>query len=142
MADGVAELVFEDVEVFRGGFPDKVERLSELIAQPEYLSDLIERLEGLAEAYEEDHGIMRFQLYNPLRILAQFQKFAKEAVPYLARDGFAWEKHPVFITEDEIDAFWRIGNAGAAAVRWTRFLAGRRRIFGRAAGYLCVFYPG
>ena len=109
MADGVAELVFEDVEVFRGGFPDKVERLSELIAQPEYLSDLIERLEGLAEAYEEDHGIMRFQLYNPLRILAQFQKFAKEAVPYLARDGFAWEKHPVFITEDEINAFLREG---------------------------------
>ena len=42
MADGVAELVFEDVEVFRGGFPDKVERLQGLIAQPEYLSDLIE----------------------------------------------------------------------------------------------------
>lgn len=111
MAEGVAELVFEDVEVFYGGFPDKVERLSELIAQPEYLSDLIERLEGLAEAYEENHGIMRFQLYNPTRILAQFQKFAKEAVPYQAREGFAWEEHPVFITEDEIDAFLQGGGA-------------------------------
>lgn len=111
MAEGVAELVFDDVEIFRGGFPDTVERLQELIAQPEYLSDLIERLEGLAEAYEEDHGIMRFQLYNPPRVLAQFQKFAREAVPFQAREGFAWEEHPVFITEDEIDAFLQGGGA-------------------------------
>ena len=54
---------------------------------------------------------MRFQLYNPTRILAQFQKFAKEAVPYQAREGFAWEEHPVFITEDEIDAFLQGGGA-------------------------------
>ena len=111
MAKGVAELVFEDVEIFRGGFPDTVDRLQELIAQPEYLSDLIERMEGLAEAYEEDHGIMRFQLYNPPRMLAQFQKFAREAVSFQAREGFAWEEHPVFITEDEIDAFLQGGGA-------------------------------
>ena len=111
MADGVAELVFEDAEIFHGGFPGTVERLSELIAQPEYLSDLTERLEGFAEAYEEDHGIMRFQLYNPPRVLAQFRKFAKEALPFQARDGFAWEEHPVFITEDEIDAFLQKGGS-------------------------------
>ena len=111
MEDGIAGLVFEDAEIFRGGFPETVERLSELIAQPEYLSDLIERLEGLAEAYEEDHGIMRFQLYNPPRVLAQFRKFAKEALPFQARDGFAWEEHPVFITEDEIDAFLQGGGS-------------------------------
>ena len=34
MAEGVAELVFEDVEVFYGGFPDKVERLQALLAMP------------------------------------------------------------------------------------------------------------
>ncbi|MCI8324711.1 MAG: DEAD/DEAH box helicase family protein [Lachnospiraceae bacterium] len=111
MTEGVAELVFDDVEIFRGGSPDTVERLQGLIAQPEYLSDLIERLEGLAEAYEEDHGIMRFQLYNPPRVLAQFQRFAREAVPFQAREGFAWEEHPVFITEDEIDAFLQGGGA-------------------------------
>ena len=111
MAEGVAELVFEDAEIFRGGFPGTVEKLKGLIAQPEYLSDLIERLEGLAEAYEEDHGIMRFRLYNPPRVLAQFQKFAREALPFQAREGFAWEEHPVFITEDEIDAFLQGGGA-------------------------------
>ncbi len=111
MAEGVAELVFEDVEIFKGGFPGTVEKLMELIAQPEYLSDLIERLEGLAEAYKENPEIMRFKLYNPPRVLAQFQKFAREAVPYQAREGFAWEEHPVFITEDEIDAFLQGGGA-------------------------------
>ena len=111
MAEGVAELVFEDVEIFKGGFPGTVEKLMELIAQPEYLSDLIERLEGLAEAYKENPEIMRFKLYNPPRVLAQFQKFAREAVPCQAREGFAREEHPVFITEDEIDAFLQGGGA-------------------------------
>ena len=111
MESGVAELVFEDTEVFRGGFPDTVERLKGLIAQPEYLSELLERLEGLNEAYVEDPSIMRFKYYNPTKVLAQFQKFAKEAVPFQAREGFAWEEHPVFITEDEIDAFLQGGGA-------------------------------
>ena len=73
--------------------------------QPEYLSELNERLEGLAEAYAEDKSIMRFHHYRPDKVLAQFKKFTKEAVPYQAREGFAWEEHPVFITQDEIDAF-------------------------------------
>ncbi|EOS38956.1 hypothetical protein C808_02273 [Lachnospiraceae bacterium M18-1] len=111
MEDGVAELVFEDRSVFRGGFPETVERLKGLIAQPEYLSELLERLEGLNEAYEEDPSIMRFKYYNPTKVLEQFQKFAKEAVPFQAREGFAWEEHPVFITEDEIDAFLQGGGA-------------------------------
>lgn len=111
MAEGVAELVFEDVEVFHKGFPDVVEKVSSLLEQPGYLHDLIERLEGLAEAYKEDKDIMRFHHYRPDRVLARFQKFVKEAVPYQARDGFSWEDHPVFITQDEIDAFLARGGA-------------------------------
>lgn len=105
MSEGVAELVFADVEPFRGVYPDRVEKISALIAQPEYLADLNERLEGLAAAYAEDRNVMRFHHYLPDKVLAQFRKFAKKAVPYQAREGFAWEEHPVFITEDEIDAF-------------------------------------
>ena len=48
---------------------------------------------------------MRFHFYRPDKVLEQFQKFAKEAVPYQAREEFAWEEHPIFITQDEIDAF-------------------------------------
>ena len=111
MEEGVAELVFEDMDVFQGGFPDATEKVKKLLEQPDYLPDLIERLEGLAEAYKEDKDIMRFHHYRPDRVLAQFQKFAKKAVPFQARDGFAWEEHPVFITQDEIDAFLARGGA-------------------------------
>ena len=105
LAEGVAELVFADMEPFRGGFPDMVEKVSALLDQPEYLADLNERLAGLAEAYETDKDLIRFPFYRPDRVAAQFQKFAQEAVPYQAREGFAWEEHPTFITQDEIDAF-------------------------------------
>lgn len=111
MTEGVAELVFENMEVFHGGFPAVTEKASELLAQPEYLAELNERLEGLAEAYAEDKDIMRFHLYRPDRVLAQFQKFAQEAIPYQAREDFAWQEHPVFITQDEIDAFLAGGGA-------------------------------
>ena len=69
------------------------------------LTDLNERLEGLAMAYAEDKSIMRFRTYNPIRISGQFQKFAAEVVPYSARGEFVWQEHKVFITQDEIDAF-------------------------------------
>lgn len=107
MAEGVAEIVFGGNEAydFRYGYPDKTEQIAKLIVQPDVLADLTERLEGLAEAYQEDPEVMRFHHYRPDKVLAQIQKFAKEAVPYQARDGFAWEEHPVFITQDEIDAF-------------------------------------
>ncbi len=39
------------------------------------------------------------------RVSAQFQKFAKEAVPYQAREGFQWQENKVFIMQNEIDAF-------------------------------------
>ncbi len=111
MAEGVAELVFEDVEDFRGGYPDKVEKIKNLLAQPEYLTELNERLEGFAEAYAEDKDLMRFHHYRPDKVLKQFQKFARDAVPYQAREDFAWEEHPVFITQDEIDTFLAGGGA-------------------------------
>ena len=111
MAEGVAELVFPDMEMFRFGFPEATERLSTLLEQPEYLADLNERLEGLAEVYEQDRDVMRFHHYRPDKVSAQFQKLAKEAVPYQAREGFVWEEHPVFITQDEVDSFLKGGGS-------------------------------
>ena len=109
MSEGIAELVFLDTEIFYSGFPEATEQISALLEQPEYLADLNERLEGLAEVYEQDRDVMRFHHYRPDKVSAQFQKLAKEAVPYQARDGFAWEEHPVFITQDEVDSFLKGG---------------------------------
>ena len=102
-----AELVFaeEDLPHLHSIYPEITDYLEEKLTDPQWLTDLNERLEGLAMAYEEDKSIMRFRTYNPIRISGQFQKFAAEVIPYSARDEFVWQEHKVFITQDEIDAF-------------------------------------
>ena len=77
-------LVFdeEDLPHLTSIYPEITDYLEEKIADPEWLADLNERLEGLAIAYEEDKSIMRFRTYNPIRVSGEFQKFAAEVVPY------------------------------------------------------------
>jgi len=113
MAEGVAEIVFdeEDLPHLRSIYLEITDYLEEKLEDPQWLSELNERLDALAEAYEENHSIMRFHHYNPVNISKQFQKFADEVIPYQARDGFAWKEHPMFITQDEIDAYLVGGGA-------------------------------
>ena len=113
MAEGVAEIVFdeEDLPHLRSIYPEITDYLEEKLEDPQWLSELNERLDALAEAYEENHSIMRFHHYNPINISKQFQKFADEVIPYQVRDGFAWKEHPMFITQDEIDAYLAGGGA-------------------------------
>lgn len=113
MAEGVAEIVFdeEDLPHLRSIYPEITDYLEEKLEDPQWLSELNERLDALAEAYEENHFIMRFHHYNPINISKQFQKFADEVIPYQAREGFAWKEHPMFITQDEIDAYLAGGGA-------------------------------
>ena len=113
MAEGVAEIVFdeEDLPHLRSIYPKITDYLEEKLEDSQWLSELNERLDALAEAYEENHSIMRFHHYNPINISKQFQKFADEVIPYQARDGFAWKDHPMFITQDEIDAYLAGGGA-------------------------------
>ncbi len=113
MAEGVAEIVFdeEDLPHLRSIYPEITDYLEEKLEDLQWLSELNERLDALAEAYEENHSIMRFHHYNPVNISKQFQKFADEVISYQARDGFAWKEHPMFITQDEIDAYLAGGGA-------------------------------
>lgn len=113
MAEGVAEIVFdeEDLPHLRSIYPEITDYLEEKLEDSQWLSELNERLDALAEAYEENHSIMRFHHYNPINISKQFQKFADEVIPYQAREGFAWKEHPMFITQDEIDAYLAGGGA-------------------------------
>lgn len=127
MAEGVAEIVFdeEDLPHLRSIYPEITDYLEEKIEDSQWLSELNERLDALAEAYEIDSSIMRFHYYNPVNISKQFQKFAEEVLPYQARDGFAWKEQEMFITQDEIDAFLSGGGA---------YSEGRLRIY---SFYLC-----
>ena len=113
MAEGVAEIVFDEADLphLHSIYPEITDYLEEKLEDSQWLSELNERLDALAEAYEENHSIMRFHHYNPVNISKQFQKFADEIIPYQARNGFAWKEHPMFITQDEIDAYLAGGGA-------------------------------
>lgn len=104
MAEGVSETVFKDMEPFKESSSDLAEMLAPLLAQPGYLAELNMRLSKFASDCKENKNLMRYRRYLPEQAAVQFQKFAQEAVPYQAREGFAWEEHPAFITQDEIDA--------------------------------------
>lgn len=103
LADGVSEIVFEDSSIFRGGFQDVEKNVASRLADPAFLEDLCDRLEGLALAYKENPEVMRFNFYKPDLVAAQFRKLRQDAVPYAAREGFTWETDlSTFITQDEM----------------------------------------
>lgn len=110
LADGVAEAVFQDTEIFRGGFPELTDRLAGLLDDTDFLTDLNERLSALGEAYAEDKDLMRMHFYKPDKVAALFQQFAKPYQNYSARDGFHWNEYKRFITEDEINGYFMRGS--------------------------------
>ena len=110
LADGVAEAVFQDTEIFRGGFPELTDRLAGLLDDTDFLTDLNDRLSALGEAYAEDKDLMRMHFYKPDKVAALFQQFAKLYQNYSARDGFHWNEYKKFITEDEINAYFTRGS--------------------------------
>ena len=110
LADGVAEAVFQDTEIFRGGFPELTDRLAGLLDDTDFLTDLNDRLSALGEAYAEDKDLMRMHFYKPDKVAALFQQFAKPYQNYSARDGFHWNEYKRFITEDEINGYFTRGS--------------------------------
>ena len=110
LADGVAEAVFQNAEIFRGGFPELTDRLAGLLDDTDFLTDLNDRLSALGEAYAEDKDLMRMHFYKPDKVAALFQQFAKPYQNYSARDGFHWNEYKKFITEDEINAYFTRGS--------------------------------
>ena len=110
LADGVAEAVFQDTEIFRGGFPELTDRLAGLLDDADFLTDLNDRLSALGEAYAEDKDLMRMHFYKPDKVAALFHQFAKPYQNYSARDGFHWNEYKRFITEDEINGYFTRGS--------------------------------
>lgn len=111
-------LLFDEseMEMFTGGFPDEIEKVSRFLDRQENLESLVTRLRSFAALYEDNREMMRFHHYNPTRMANAFEAFAKPWTPYQAREGFQWDTHGVFITQDEIDAEL----AGGAAYENTR----------------------
>ena len=102
-------------ENWRGGFPDATERLTKLLEDPETRRGLVSELEAFAEAWRQNHDLMRFRFYNPERSLRELAELSLPRREY-ASDMAEMPHVPSFITEDEIDAVLSRGSniSGAA----------------------------
>lgn len=87
----------------KGGFPDATERMAEALKAPAFRQQLIDELTAYAAAYEQDHSLMRFRLYNPQRVLNDLTDYSLPRREY-ASDMAEVEQPGMFITDDEIDA--------------------------------------
>ena len=85
-----------------GGYPDEVERLSAVLADPAKRAPVIEQFRQFTEAWKEDPTILRFRFYRPEPLLIRLEDLNKTKYQY--RGGLLElpEVRP-FITEDEID---------------------------------------
>jgi N12 class adenine-specific DNA methylase len=102
---------FMDKELFKGGFPDSVERIEELLEDKEFLMDTMQGLGDFVMAYEQDRSLLRFHHHNPEKLLRRLSELNHSQVhlPISQRDTFRDKVD--FITEDEITDYLMGGGA-------------------------------
>ncbi len=91
-------------EWFKGGFPDSTKRITEMLNNPEQLSELTEITAALVER-NKNEDIMRFRMYRPERVYKQLSDLQLERKTYTSQrlTDTAADK---FITEDFIDKYF------------------------------------
>ena len=91
-------------EWFKGGFPDSTKRITEMLNNPEQLSELTEITAALVER-NKDEDIMRFRMYRPERVYKQLSDLQLERKTYTSQrlTDTAVDR---FITEDFIDKYF------------------------------------
>ena len=100
-----AERFFSEPELFEGGYPDKVNAMTERLRDAGFIKKIVSELEVLSAELQEDTGILRFRFHRPEEILSAVIRLGMEPVGYQMRDDFSYEKPAVFVTQDEIEAF-------------------------------------
>jgi N12 class adenine-specific DNA methylase len=108
----------------KGGFPTATANLSDALNDPALRQTLLEELTAFAAAYEQDHDLMRFRLYNPQRLLNMLQDYSLPRREY-SSDMAEVQQLGMFITDDEIDATLnRGGNVEGGKGRIYGYLTG------------------
>ena len=87
----------------KGGYPEMIEKLSNALAEPAFLSNLTSEYRQFLEAYHEDRGILRFHYHHTNELLNSLQELASPWREY-SSDMSEPPKVDRFITEDEINA--------------------------------------
>lgn len=108
----------------KGGFPTATANLSDALNDPALRQTLLEELTAFAAAYEQDHDLMRFRLYNPQRLLNMLQDYSLPRREY-SSDMAEVQQLGMFITDDEIDATLNRGG---------KVEGGKGRIYGYLTG--------
>lgn len=86
-----------------GGFPKDTERIAAALQEEDGKAALAAELEEFAHAYETDRGLMRFRLYNPVRVVGELSGLGTRQEQFRAAESFEAVKEG-FITEDETDS--------------------------------------
>ena len=91
------------------GFNEATTEIAALLEQPEGRNTLTEELRAFAQAYEQDHSLLRFHFHNPSSILKRMEELA---LPRQAFESVIPEipQEQSFITQDEIDAVLTSGS--------------------------------
>ncbi len=100
---GLFSFIRVEVEAVSGGFPEEVEKLSQMLAEPEQLSQIIAEYSGFAKAYSQNRKVMRFR---PNTAKGMAARLADLQLPRLEYGSKMPELPDVeqFITEDELAA--------------------------------------
>ena len=91
------------VRSLRGGFPEETEKLMVFLSEPESYQAIMKQVYTFRDACAENQNLMRFQMYNPRRLVKALEEYAlprRDYVSELAELPAA----KGFITEDEINA--------------------------------------
>lgn len=104
------DFAYGDKDLFRGGFPDSTERISERLGQSDKRTELAAAVQALCDACKKDPRVMRFRFDNPFITLQRINDLNLAPKIFSVREYQHFE-FSSFITEDEIDTVFRGGGS-------------------------------
>ena len=90
-------------------FGELIDRYIEDFLDPQKHAEAVKELKEFADAYEEDHSLLRMKIYQPAQILRSLELLNVDQKEQEIDESY-YKQLPAFITQDEIDnAFTRGG---------------------------------
>ena len=103
-------------EMFKGGFPDSMERIKASLTDSATLQKYIDGLEDLIRQYEQDRNVLRFHFHKPKELLFRLKDLQLPKRDFITKSDFSYEPK-FFVTEDEKDKLL----TGGSGVQYGKF---------------------
>ncbi len=88
------------------GHPDRLNKVKELLQEPESLQKLVDECGAFLSAYAHDRELLRFHYHRTDGILQGLKDLQLEPIKFTAAEGFTPQRR-LFISQDEIDKLLR-----------------------------------